>query len=283
MISNELLDEIIYISLKKEFISKELIERIVFEVLNNCDEITQNHFAGLYFEKLDWDYALAGCYSDGRIVADYLGLLEEFAKEEYTYLQKNIDIIQYLIHEIWHLKEINKKLSHTFEGKLLMHSGVNFVANVYFNRAFFKTKDVEFANTFAAENCKKFYEDNYILIPTERIAEIGSKKDILDSLNLYPDFKLKYFDEYKEVNNSYVSKLKEGYRVLKNGKLSIPIIEYFTKLGRLRDLKKLGFDLKDKKLPKETRSFDTVTKMIYGFPIESKDIIEVDKMKIMTR
>ena len=104
-----------------------------------------------------------------------------------------------------------------------------------------------------------------------------------DKVKNYPGFKEKYFVEYRQTNNEYIRAIKEGYRRLDKGKYSIPIIEYFTNLGRIKDLEKLGFNLEDKKLPVETRNFDTVTRMLYGFPVKPRDVIEINKMKIMTR
>ena len=71
MISNELLDEIIFVSLKNEIISKELIEKIVFSIIEDCDELTQNYFSDITFEDEEWNFAIASCDKDGKINISY--------------------------------------------------------------------------------------------------------------------------------------------------------------------------------------------------------------------
>lgn len=283
MISQELLDEIIYVSMKNEFISKELIKKIVIDIVNNSDEITKNHFKGLEFIKENWDFAVAGCYNDGRITADYDALIEDYDNPEKSFLQNNLAIIQCLMHEIGHLKHKSHKTLGTFESKLLKYSGTSYISGLYFNRAFVKTNDMKLSRRIALKKTKKFYENNIAIIPTERIAEIGSRKELLDSVKAYPNFISMYFDEYRSVNNAYVTALKDGYKKLESGMYNVPIIEYFARLGRLCDLEKLGFDLDKRKLPEETFNFNSETKMLFGFPIKPIDVIEVNKLKIKGR
>ena len=283
MISQELLDEIICFSMKNEFLSRELIEKIVIYIVNNSDEITKNHFKGLEFAKEEWDFAVAGCYDDGRITADYDALIEDYDNPEKSFLQNNLAIIQCLMHEIGHLKHKSHKTLDTFESKLLKYSGTSYISSLYFNRAFIKTGDMKLSGRIALKKTKNFYENNIAIIPTERIAEIGSRKELLDSLKNYPNFDNKYFNEYRYVNNAYIRSLKDGYKRVGNGKYSVPIIEYFTKLDKLCDLEKLGFNFAKRTLQKETVEFNAETKMLYGFPIKPIDIIEINKLKIKSR
>ena len=235
------------------------------------------------FVKEEWDVAVAGCYDNGRITADYDALIEDYDNPEKSFLQNNLAIIQCLMHEIGHLKHKSHKTLGTFESKLLKYSGTSYISSLYFNRAFIKTGDMKLSGRIALKKTKKFYENNIAIIPTERIAEIGSRKELLNSLKDYPDFECKYFTEYRYVNNSYIRALKDGYQRFGNGKYSVPIIEYFTKLDKLCDLEKLGFDFDKRILPKETIGFNAETKMLYGLPINPKDVIEVNKMKIKSR
>ena len=108
-------------------------------------------------------------------------------------------------------------------------------------------------------------------------------ENLLDSLKQYPNSEEFYFKEYKGLNNFYINGLKMAYRKLENGRYNIPIIDYFANIGRLRDIEKLGFNLDRKKTPRELETFDIETKMMYGMPITSKDVIEINKMKIKTR
>ena len=283
MISNELLDEIIWFSFKNEFASKELLEKIVIDIVNNSDEITKNHFKGLEFVKSDWDFAVAGCYENGIITADYDALIEDYGNPQKSMLQNNLELIQCLMHEIGHLKHKSHKTLGTFESKLLKYSGASFISSIYFNRAYAKTNNIKLSGRIAVQKFRNFYENNIAIIPTERIAEIGSRKELLDSLKNYPSFDTKYFDEYKCANNTYIRSLKDGYHRLEKAKYSIPIIEYFMKLDRLCDLKKIGFDLDGRRLPEETIGFNSETKMLYGLPIKLSNVVEINKMKIKSR
>lgn len=269
--------------MKNKFISKELIEKIVIYIVENCDEVTKNHFSGLYFTNMNWDFAVATCSSDGKISTNYENLINYFSKCNTSYLQKNLELIQIIMHEIGHLKHNSQRLSSGFEAKLMRLSGADYVYGVYTNRALRKINDVEFAVRYGDRKFKEFYEKNHAIIPSERLTEIRSIKDLLESLRAYPSFDNKYFVEYRHVNNLYVYEIKSGYKKLENGKYNVPLIEYFTNLGRIKELERLGIDIERRKLPGEVRNFDSITRMTYGLPIAPKDVIEINKMKIKTR
>ena len=134
MISQELMDEIIYVSLKNQIISKELIEKIVIDIINNCDVVTQNLFNGLYFEKIDWEFAIAALEPNSRIVADYdeiLSLCED--STHMTFLEKNLYILHYIFHEIEHLKEDSKIMKNDYESIILKYGSGKYIYNRYYN------------------------------------------------------------------------------------------------------------------------------------------------------
>ena len=96
MISQELLDEIIYISLRKKFIDKEFIERIVLDIISKSDETTKNIFGGLYFRKINWDCMIAEEDEECRINADYEKILELADSDGKTYLKKIRNYVLYI-------------------------------------------------------------------------------------------------------------------------------------------------------------------------------------------
>ena len=284
MINQELMDEIIYISLKNEFISKNLIERVVLDVISNCDEITQNLFAGLIFGDVGLDFAIAALDGQNQIIANYEEMLEIcICDKDQTYLEKNLYILHYLMHEIEHLKEYSKKLKHNYEAEILKYGDSDYIFDRYYLQAIVKFKNGNYIERLVEKKYNLFYEKNWSLIPSERIAEVSSRKNILDSLVAYSKYAAKEFNEYAGINNFYINGVEMGYEKTLNEKYNSPIIEYFKNIGRINDLEKLGFDLERKKLPKETRDLDIMTKMMYGFPIKSSDMNEIQKMKIMTR
>ena len=51
MISNELMEEIIYLSSKGKILDKKIILKIALSILNSLDDYTINKFNGITFEK----------------------------------------------------------------------------------------------------------------------------------------------------------------------------------------------------------------------------------------
>lgn len=285
MLSTELIDEVIDVSLKKQFISKEFIEKIIFEVINNSDKITKKLFNKVTFEEDDWDIAFATAnLATGKINIKYEYIIDYYTKcDNISFFKINLIIIQILLHEITHLKEKGKILLGNYESKIIKYGRGEYFGSVYFYRAFNKTCNTSFANRYCEKKYKLFYEQNYKLIPTERIADAVAYREILDSLKCYPNFLDLYFNEYKAIEHLYFKVLKRGYERLNSGKYSVPIIDYFKAIRRVDDLEKIGFNLETKTIPNEIKDFDLETKMMYGFPITHKEIIEFNKIKRMTR
>jgi len=284
MISQELMDEIIFASSKNQIISKELIEKIVIDIIHKCDSMTQDIFQGLFFHKLDWNFAIAALAPNGKIIADYDEIVSLCSELDYmTYLEKNLYIIHYLLHEIEHLKEDSKLKKHNSESKILKYGSARYVYYKYYDHAIKKTNDEDKAEKYADKKYKLFYQNNWDIIPCERIAEITARKNVLDSLKNYTDYETNYFKEYKGLTKFYINGLKMGYKKLEPGKYSMPIIEYFSNLKRLSDLEKLVIELNLKTISKETISFDSERKMLYGFPIKPIDVIEINKIRVKGR
>lgn len=274
MINQEFLDEIIYISLKKQFISKELIEKIVFNIISNCDETTQNLFGGLYFKDIKWDGMIAEVDENCNINANYDKMIELADKDCRTHLEKNLEIMSYLLHEIEHLKEDLKKQDNTFESKIVNYGCNEFIYYKLKKLVLEKVKDGAKAKKIINSRYKKFNEKKWGLIPCERIAEVTARKNIVESLASYPGYDEKFFNEYKNLNNFYIDALKMEYPYREYSISSAPIYRFYNSLDELKRLKYIMSIV-----PKLT----VEEKMMYGFPIKPIDIIEINKMKIKGR
>lgn len=274
MISSGLMDEIIYISLKDQFISKELIEKIVLDIISNCDETTQNLFGGLYFGNVNWDCMIAVVDANNNINANYDKMLELANMENKTYLEKNLKIMSYFFHEIEHVKEEFKKENNTFESKIVKYGCDEYISYQLSMQVLQKINNEDKAIKIIDRKYEKFNEKNWGIIPCERIAEVKARKAIIDSLVKYPGYNKKFFNEYKNLTNFYIAALKMEYCKHEYSASSAPIYRFFSSLDGLKNLKYL-LSIKP--------NLSTETKMMYGFPIKPIEIIEVNKMKIKGR
>ena len=274
MINQELLDEIIYVSLKKQFISKELIEKIVLDIISNCDETTQNIFGGLYFKEVNWDCMIAVVDEYNNINANYDKMIELAYIDNRSYLEQNLKIMCYLLHEIEHLKEVFKRENNTFESKIVKYGCDEYISYKLGVPVLEKEKDEEKSKKIIDHRYEKFNEKNWTLIPCERIAEVTARKNIVKSLVNYPGYDKNFFNEYKNLTNFYISALKLGYLKRDYSVGSAPIYRFFNSLNGLNHLKYI-MSVATKLTPEE--------KMMYGFPIKPIDVIEINKIKIKTR
>lgn len=274
MINQELMDEIIYISLKKQFISKDLIEKIVLDVISNCDEITQNIFGGLYFKEVNWDCMIAITDENNNIIANYDKMIELADIDTRSYLERNLKIMCYLLHEIEHLKEDFKRDNNTFESKIVKYGCDEYISYKLGVPVLQKVKDEEKAEKIIDRRYEKFNEKNWALIPCERIAEVAARKNIVKSLVNYPGYDKIFFDEYKNLTKFYIVALKMGYSNRDYNVHSAPIYRFFKSLHSYETFRYI-MHISPKLALKE--------KMMYGFPITPKDMVEVNKMKIKGR
>ena len=173
MISDELLEEVINISSKEKYIDKKILQRVFDEVFVDLDDYTKSKFNGLEFAPIfDEVDTLAICNpEEGTIQFDLFECYKEENKNKnLNMLKRNLNIINNLLHEIEHLKQPYKLTKNNFESKILKCS-------------------------IMTNNSS--YDNLYNFIPAEKIASANSWKVLLKNLLCYPEFKEKFFDEYK--------------------------------------------------------------------------------------
>lgn len=275
MINQELMDEIIYISLKSQYINKELIERIVLDIIDDCDKLTQNLFGGIYFGKTSLDFFIAEADENNRIIANYEEMIKqgEIASHQ-SYLERNLKIIAYLLHEIEHLKEDSKLRKNTFESDIIRLGNLEYIFEQIFKKISEKVDNYKKTEILTLKKYEKFYENQWAFIPIERIAESKARETILNSLINYDGFVENFFSEYKNLTKYYIDSLKMGYELGEYSKCKSPIFQFFESLECIKDL-----DYIMNIAPKLTSQ----NKMMYGLPIKPIDVIEINKMKIKGR
>lgn len=257
MISNELLEEIIEISLKGKYVNKTIIMKVFDEVFKSLDNSTKQLFNDLQFGSIERQTSTTGiCYIElGIIKLDLINSYIYENKNKYTsILIKNLNIIIALLHEIEHLKEPIKILKDNFESKLLKYS---------------------------MESNNEFYEELYDYIPAEKIAYANSHKTMLENISKYPRFKKKFFDEYKYINNKYIKNLKLGYSYDEYlEEYNVPLFYYLERTNQLDVLCELG-EWKSSSSPKILNFILPETKLKYGLPITRIDMEDINSKKIL--
>lgn len=255
MISNELLEEVINVSKKDKFISRELIIKIIMYTILNLDKITQKKFNGFWFT--DELNALGMCYTREGYVALNLNECYGYAAslKDTTMLQKNLELICDILHEFEHLKEMYKISKNDFQGKLL--------------------KVADLANNYDdAEN--HYYA--YISNPSEKIASAMPFKNMLENIKNYTDFQKHLFDGYKYISNRYFEELVLGYKKIAPGKYNIPLIVFFKHINKLEYLKDESFK-KSLKSELKNGSIDLEKKFMYGLKVTQDEVKQLAKRK----
>lgn len=284
MISNELLEEVINISKKGRYISKGLLLRIAINVIENLDYKTKSKFQELNFIESDWEFALACCdRKRGIIEVDYDRLLNQERKlNAMNYLKANLSIIQYILHETEHLNEHFKSSQNDLQAKLINISSGDFVHSTFMkkSKSISRIKKIEFAN----KKFQEFNEEYWQVIPIEKIAEADSYRNILSSLDVYPNFKKEFKDTYLLILRDYLRALKCGYHKDYHGNelvYNIPLIDYLTALNYKIKLEDLGLRLKTNSNISSKLSIED--RMKFGLPIKEVDVKELHKQKIILK
>lgn len=213
MIDNELIENIISVSNKSQFIDKKLLYKIIINEIYNGDQITKNLFNDVEFCSIDWDFALACCIKEtGIIKIDYDAIIDRYMNinilKKSHILYFNLTIVQLALHEIEHLRECYKLSSSSLESSLI-HIGCC--------ETIYKKHELDLKELYnkdpkiALNNYRNFFETYWNVIPSEKIAEADSCRTILNSINNFPDFSTKYLEIYKMLLKRYKQILLMGY------------------------------------------------------------------------
>jgi len=262
MINEQLFKEIVDISKKGILIDKQMIRKLVREIVSNTDFMTRRRYKYTYFRHCD-NFCGKTNINQGKICFSIKTCYEEVENfKKISILEKNLHIIAIILHEIEHLQEPRKTRKNKFDGKIIRISNKQ---KNYFNNG----GDVNF--------------DTYYLDPSEKIAFANSYKKLLEYLDNYPNFKEQYFEEYKNINNEYVERLFYGYEKKENGDYNIPLIDFIVAIKKISSLKELNFKLVKKEDAKNIKKINIEKRLMYGLPVSSEEVENFEKQKILTR
>lgn len=292
MISNELLEEVIYVSNKNKYLSKKLIEKIIEYAVEQKDDFTRKKFNGIFFETNSFNgKAVCTCeISLGNIRIDYNKLIKEYKKSKtLSFLMINLDMISEFFHEIGHLEEDSKISLLNLESLLISYSSVEIFENLALDKLkLIKNFLNEMLYNDKLEQLKeKIYLKIYEKIPSERFVSINASKELFNSICNYDNFDTKYQDAFEFVNKNYLSKYYMGYeKILKNMDcFNSPLLDYLSFIKMPNLLQNYDFFTSDIKkfLENTSKSFSIEERMFYGFPVTLKDTDELDKKLILTK
>lgn len=221
-------------------------------VFASLDDYTKQNFNRFEITEIfSLNNTVAACNSEeGIILFDiYESYYVENQNKYLSVLSRNLNIIINLLHEMEHLKEPYKITKRNFEAKIL-----------------------ESSIDCADKNYNKLYE----FIPAEKIASANSWKNLFYNVKLYPNFKEKFYDEYKFVNNEYIKNLKLGYYFNESFETyNQPLFHYLSKIGQKEVL-----EYAEKYYIENQDIIISNDKLKYGLPITKYDMKMVNKQKI---
>lgn len=252
MISNELLEEIIFLSKQDKLIGRRLIRKIVLQVISSLDQRIKDNFTGISCKKRIESFAETNI-DDGFITINLNLCYSDLNNKNTTTLNKNLWLATTLLHEIEHLKEPYKIEQDNLEGKLINIS--NYVCNTNLRN-------------------ELYYKD-----PSEKIAYALSVKYLLESLKKYPNFKKEHFKEFKSINDEYITKLQFGYKKHGNTKYNSSLIDFMSILKILNHLDQIGFKLVKSNEQKNIDRLNLEQKFMYGLPVTDEEVKKLNKGK----
>ena len=282
MISNELLEEVISVSLKNKYMDEELITKIILDTVSNMDEATKNFLNKIEFCKIDLFGASALCNIDtGNLKIDLEQIKQyEDRQKRFSMLDCNLEILQIIIHELKHLQSNYIMSLNNIESKLIEISSYDYIYKKCLHEAKKKANGFIQINKLAKKLYSDYRYDNFEIIPDERLAEIGSFECLIEAVSKYPNFTISYLEEYRFLLREYKRVLCEGYSYRKKfDNYSSTLIKYLISINRLDLLSYLGINLKICG-SNNLSNMDLTTKMKYGLPISSLEYNSLNKILI---
>lgn len=257
MLSDYLFEEIIEISKNGKLIDKDLLKKIVIDLISKSDDLTRTKFNKINFVKESKFWAMA--YPPfGEIEFCLNNMYKDLnSYKNISMLTKNLEIIAITLHEIEHLREIDKIFRNTYQGKLIKLS--------------------------LFEQYNLLNKKIYCTDPSEKIAYAMSFKRLLNYLSHYPNFKKEHFKEYIYIYNGYIDRLKYGYEKSDNGKYNIPLVHFLRAINKLSRLTEVGFKLVKKGEAVNLSKMSLEKKFMYGFPIKEEEMKKLESKKILIK
>lgn len=278
MISDELLEEVIHVSLRDEIIDQDLLIKIIDNIIGNCEQSTKSKFNGVeIFKEYRKEKKTNAEYldEDKIIRVFYLNIAKNGINiRNLSVFQTNLYMIQVILHEIEHLKADTIELKDDFEGKLLLYSSPKFIWDLLsdnLNDFIKKYKKNKLVEKYLINKYNKFTCRTWELCPDEKMAEANSTKILLDVATGYHNFDKKYSEEYQYLKKEYVRGLATGYCYLGDTELyNVPLLEYLDELNNIDVFGKVDPLIYNEL--ENTENYTLEEKMKYGLSLEEGSI-----------
>ena len=259
MIESEIIEEIINTSLNQRFLSKKQIFKFAKKIIETLEDSTKNRFQEIYFGSNYWDdpeFATTDI-KNGIINFNMDTVYSNFKERNRiidSYLTCNLEILQLLLHEIQHLREPYKMMQNKLDNTLIGYGSIKYMQERY----------GKMYPNMPLDIFQKKYLRLYNFIPTERIAEIDSYKELFNSILNFPDFKEKNKIEFSIIKQAYIINNTGVYdRTLS------PLNYYFRKIKR--------YDLLDRFDKEFIESLSLEDKLRAGLKTDKEDIKKFEK------
>ena len=206
-------------------------------------------------------------------------------KENTSYLVANLTMLEFLLHEFEHLKEMYKQQQNEIIDILINNCSADFIIELvedkYIPDVLKKYTNSRILESYLHKKYKKFYLPIWDVCPDEKIAESDAHKILLDSVNAYPNFNATNKEDYEQIILDYMSSLLMGYKKNdENNKYSVPLKKYLSTIQKIDVQNKLDMSIWN--LLKEGHKYTIEERMKYGLPIKQQEVEEVKK-KILIR
>lgn len=282
----EYLEEIISLSNQNKIITKELIEKILYDISD--EECRLNK---VIFGNTSWTGNVkCSCNIETRnIVVDYATLNNDYNKSKKSSLQKNLILLSYLFHEVQHLKEESIIKLLNFESLLISYSSFDAFCILADKklRHIKSLVDYDLYKKLIERKQDQLYLKIYDKIPGERLANIKAYKEVLENIYTYPNFIKKHVDDFKHINELYKNQYYLGYdNYKKRGKFyKGPLLDYLKFIQMPDLLDNFDFYCEDIKrfIEKSSKKFTIEERMLYGLPVTLEETDELDKKLILIK
>ena len=278
MISEEILEEIIHLSKRRQLLDKKLILKIAISIIDNLDDESKSIFSGIKFV----GNRVLGITNFAQFNEDSGSILMNMdqmngLKREYSILYCNLQLVETLMHEINHLKESYKKKKGGIEAFLITASDDFLSKNNIYKDIQKHYLDCNKKQELLDRLYGKVYFEIYDFIPGERIAEISAYEDLISSLNNYPNFRKAYKKDFALLKMNLYDEYVRVYV-----KDIIPLVEYFKLINYFDALQGLSFfsTIRREFLENSKKYFKVEDRFKYGLPTDKKDkLLLLNKMR----
>lgn len=241
MISNELLEEVINVSLKGEIIDQDLLIKIIENIIDECSPETRRQFNGIeIFDEYKKEKRTNADYvSDYKIIRIfYLNIIKNgMLFYNFDVFETNLYMIQVVLHEVEHLKNDTTELNDDFESKLIKICSSKYIWQLLednLSKFLYKYKNFSLVKDHISKKYNSFVEKTWEICPDEKLAEVNSNKILLESINNYHKFKIDNPKVYDFIVKKYFYSLLMGYNEKLIGEYSFPpLLKYLNILDEI--------------------------------------------------